>query len=126
MKKIISILTTVLIFSGCSNEHELNMDRAAIFYERGEYENAVLEYISVINHYTTDVSSLDEDTIHMLANAHHNLAVIHFKRAYETQDPIEISSFLEKANTEAKRAYDLYPMDVYKNTLDSIRREMNL
>ena len=126
MKKIISILTTVLIFSGCSNEHELNMDRAAIFYERGEYENAVLEYTSVINHYTTDVSSLDEDTIHMLANAHHNLAVIHLKRAYETQDPVEISSFLEKANIEAKIAYDLYPMDVYKNTLDSIRREMNL
>ena len=67
MKKIISILTTVLIFSGCSNEHELNMDRAAIFYERGEYENAVLEYTSVINNYATDVSSLDEDTIHMLA-----------------------------------------------------------
>ena len=126
MKKIIYILTIVLIFSGCSNEHELNMDRAAIFYERGEYENAVLEYTSVINHYATDVSSLNEKTIHMLANAHHNLAVIHFKRAYETQDSVEISSFLEKANTEAKIAYDLYPMDVYKNTLDSIRREINL
>ena len=34
---------------------------------------------------------------------------------------IKKSSFLEKANGEAKRAYDLYPKDAYKNTWDSIK-----
>ena len=102
------------------------MDRAALFYERGEYENAMLEYKNVINDYPSDISSLDNDTIRMLANAHHNLAVIYLKRSYETQDAVEISSYLDQANYEAQIAYYLYPMDVYKNTLDSIKKEMNL
>ena len=114
------------MLSSCSNKHELNMDRAALFYERGEYENAMLEYKNVINDYPSDISSLDNDTIRMLANAHHNLAVIYLKRSYETQDAVEISSYLDQANYEAQIAYYLYPMDVYKNTLDSIKREMNL
>ena len=62
----------------------------------------------------------------MLANAHHNLAVIHLKRAYQTEDLVEKSSYLEQANYEAQTAYYLYPMDVYKNTMDSIKRELNL
>jgi len=126
MKRILLITTTVLMFFSCGNKHELKMNRAALFYERGEYESAMLEYKNVINDYPADVSSLDNNTIHMLANAHHNLAVIHLKRAYETQDPVEISSYLEQANYEAQTAYYLYPMDVYKNTMDSIKRAMNL
>jgi len=126
MKKIIFIIATILMLPSCNNKHELNMDRAALFYESGEYENAMLEYKNVINDYPSDISSLDNDTIRMLANAHHNLAVIYLKRSYETQDPVEISSYLDQANYEAQIAYYLYPMDVYKNTLDSIKREMNL
>ena len=126
MKIIIFITTIILMLSACGNKHELNMDRAAMHYERGEYESAMLEYKSVINHYPNDVSLLDKDTIHMVANAHHNLAVIYLKRSYQTQDPVEISSYLEQANYAAQTAYYLYPRDVYKNTLDSIRRELNL
>jgi len=125
MKKILFIITTILMLFSCSNKHELNMDRAALFYERGEYENAMLEYKNVINNYPSDITLLDNNAIHMLANAHHNLAVIHLKRSYETEDPIEISSYLEQANYEAQTAYYLYPMDVYKSTLDSIKRAIN-
>ena len=126
MKKILFITTTLLMLSACGNKYELKMDRAALYYERGEYENAMLEYKNVINDYPTDISTLDNNTIHMLANAHHNLAVIHLKRSYQVEDPLEKSSYLEQANYEAQTAYYLYPMDVYKNTMDSIKREMNL
>lgn len=126
MKKILFITTTLLMLSACGNKYELKMDRAALYYERGEYESAMLEYKNVINDHPTDISSLDNNTIHMLANAHHNLAVIHLKRAYQSEDPVEKSSYLEQANYEAQTAYYLYPMDVYKNTMDSIKREMNL
>ena len=106
---------------GCRNSYELNMERGEYYYNVGAYESAALEYTSVVNHYPRDVGLLDEKTIHMLANAHHNLAVIHLKRATQTEDFIKKSSFLEKANAEAKQAYDLYPKDAYKNTWDSIK-----
>jgi len=126
MKKILLITTATLMLYSCGNKYELKMDRAALFYERGEYESAMLEYKNVINDHPTDIHSLDNNTIHMLANAHHNLAVIHLKRAYQTEDLVEKSSYLEQANYEAQTAYYLYPMDVYKNTMDSIKRELNL
>ena len=126
MKKILLITTATLMLYSCGNKYELKMDRAALFYERGEYESAMLEYKNVINDHPTDIHALDNNTIHMLANAHHNLAVIHLKRAYKTEDLVEKSSYLEQANYEAQTAYYLYPMDVYKNTMDSIKRELNL
>ena len=38
-----------------------------------------------------------------------------------TEDSIKKVSFLDEANTEAKRAYNLYPKDAYKETWDSIQ-----
>jgi len=121
IKRTLFILTIILMLYGCRNSYELSMERGEYYYNVGAYESAALEYKSVVNHYPRDVGVLDEKTIHMLANAHHNLAVIHLKRATQTEDPIKKSSFLEKANGEAKRAYDLYPKDAYKNTWDSIK-----
>ena len=105
---------------GCRNSYELSMERGEYYYNVGAYESATLEYKSVINHYPHDIGVLDEKIIHMLANAHHNLAVIYLKRSTQTEDPIKKSSFLEEANSEAKRAYNLYPKDAYKETWDSI------
>ena len=114
------------MFYGCRNSYELSMERGEYYYNLGVYENAALEYKSVINHYPNDVGVLDEKTIHMLANAHHNLAVIYLKRSTQTEDPIRKSSFLEEASTEAKRAYNLYPKDAYKDTWDSIKAVISL
>ena len=79
---------------GCRNSYELSMERGEYYYNVGAYESAALEYKSVVNHYPRDVGVLDEKTIHMLANAHHNLAVIHLKRATQTQNLIKKTSFL--------------------------------
>ena len=105
---------------GCRNSYELSMERGEYYYDIGAYESATLEYKSVVNHYPRDVRVLNERTIHMLANAHHNLAVIFLKRSTLTEDPIEKSSFLQEAHDEAKWAYYLYPKDAYKETWDSI------
>jgi tetratricopeptide (TPR) repeat protein len=120
MKRTIFIITLFLMLYGCRNSYELSMERGEYYYNVGAYESATLEYKSVINHYPHDIGILDEKTIHMLANAHHNLAVIYLKRSTQTEDPIKKSSFLEEANSEAKRAYNLYPKDAYKETWDSI------
>jgi len=120
MKRTIFILTLFLMLYGCRNSYELSMERGEYYYNAGAYENATLEYKSVINHYPHSIGLLDEKTIHMLANAHHNLAVIYLKRSTQTEDEIKKSSFLEEANAEAKRAYNLYPKDAYKETWDSI------
>ena len=114
------------MLSGCRNSYELNMERGEYYYNLGEYEDAALEYKSVINHYPHNVGVLDEKTIHMLANAHHNLAVIYLKRGAESENPIRKVSFLEQANTEAKRAYNLYPKDAYKDSWDSIKTVLSI
>ena len=111
---------------GCRNSYELSMERGEYYYNAGAYESAALEYKNVVNHYPRDMGLLDKKTIHMLANAHHNLAVIYLKRATQTEDPIKKSSFLEKANAESGRAYDLYPKDAYKDTWDSIKLLISL
>ena len=120
MKNTVLILILFLSLYSCRNSYELTMERGEYFYNVGAYEEATLEYKSVANHYPSDIRVLDEKTIHMLANAHHNLAVIFLKRSLETEDKIKRSSFLEQAISEAKRAYNLYPKDTYKETWDSI------
>ena len=61
----------------------------------------------------------------ILANAHHNLAVIWFKRGYKSEDNTEKMSYLGIAGIEAKRSYYLHPKDVYKQTWDKIQKAMN-
>ena len=51
-------------------------------------------------------------------------SVILFKRGYESEDSIEKMSYLGKASAEAKRSYDLYPKDVYKQTWDKVQKAM--
>ena len=114
----------MMLFTGCRNKTELTMERGEYFYNAGRLEEAILEYNKVINHYPSDASQLDYQNVKMLANAHHNLAVILFKRGYKSEDNIEKMSYLEKASTEAKRSYDLYPKDVYKQTWDKVQKAM--
>ena len=125
MKNTILILILFLSIYGCRNSYELSMERGEYFYNAGAYEEATLEYKSVINHYPSDIKVLDEKTTHMLANAHHNLAIIFLKRSTKTEDKIKKLSFLDQAISEAKKSYMLYPKDAYKETWDSIQSILN-
>ena len=100
------------------------MERGEYYYSVNRLQDAVLEYKQVINSYSNDMSILDSHTIEMLANAHHNLSVIYFRRGHESKDAIEKSLYMEKAEVEAKKAYDLYPKDTYKKTWDNIKKEL--
>ena len=66
MKNTILILILFLSIYGCRNSYELSMERGEYFYNAGAYEEATLEYKSVINHYPSDIKVLDEKTTHML------------------------------------------------------------
>ena len=124
IKKILLLSIIFLVTFGCRNKSELNMERGEYFYSVGEYENALLEYKKVVNLYSRDTNKLNHKTIKMVANAHHNLAVIYFRRGHESKDEIEKSLYMEKAEVEAKKSYDLYPKDTYKETWDSIKKEL--
>ena len=124
VKNIIFILSMILLLSGCRDKFELNMERGEYYYNTGSLEQAILEYKKVINHYPTEVDQLKPKTIEMLANAHHNLAVILFKRGFQSEDSIEKALYLEQANSEAKLAYNLFPKDIYKKTWDNIKKIM--
>ena len=121
MKNIILTTSIMFLLFSCRSNVELNMERGEYFYNVDRLEDATLEYNKVINYYADD-SSLDNKSIKILANAHHNLAVIWFKRGYQSEDTIEKMSYLGIAGVEAKRSYYLHPKDLYKQTWDKIQK----
>jgi len=123
--KITLILISFLLFEGCRDSSELSMERGEYFYSVNRYEDAVLEYTKVINKFPSDLKGFDSHTIAMVANAHHNLSVIMFKRGYESTDKTEKSLYLKKAYVNAKHAYDLIPKDTYKSTWDKIQKSLS-
>ena len=122
-KHLLSIVLVVLTVLGCKSNTELSMERGEYFYNVDRLEEATLEYNKVINHYGVDDNLNDED-MKILANAHHNLAVIWFKRGYQSEDDTEKMSYLGIAGIEAKQSYYLHPKDVYKQTWDKIQKAM--
>ena len=121
MKKTFMVAGIILLVClACRNDSELSIERGEYYYNAGQYENAVIEYQNVINEYPTKISCLDSDEIQMLANAHHNISVVYLRRGYESNDKVEKSLFLEKAEQAVRISYDLYPMDTYKKTWDEI------
>tara|TARA_B110000014_G_scaffold168133_1_gene119148 strand:- start:226 stop:615 length:390 start_codon:yes stop_codon:yes gene_type:complete len=125
MKIKILILTAILIFNGCRDQSELSMERGEYYYSVDRFEDAVLEYTRVINSYPDDLSSFNSHTIEMIANAHHNLSVIMFKRGYKSEDKVEKKLYLNKAYSNAAKAYDLIPKDTYKKTWDKIQKTIS-
>jgi|TARA_B110000263_G_scaffold40643_1_gene32385 uncharacterized protein YjdB len=121
MKSIILSIVIMSLLTSCRSNAELSMERGEYFYNVNRLEEATLEYNKVINHYADD-NDLESKNIKILANAHHNLAVIWFKRGYQSEDSIEKMSYLGIANIEAKRSYYLHPKDLYKQTWDKIQK----
>lgn len=111
----------IIPLTSCRSHAELSMERGEYFYNVNRFEDATLEYNKVINHYG-DHKNLSNKSIKILANAHHNLSVIWFKRGYQSDDEVEKMSYLGIANMEAKRSYYLHPKDLYKQTWDKIQK----
>ena len=121
MKNIILTASIMFLLFSCRSNVELSMERGEYFYNVDRLEDATLEYNKVINYYA-DNSSPNNKSIKILANAHHNLAVIWFKRGYQSEDATEKMSYLGIAGVEAKRSYYLHPKDLYKQTWDKIQK----
>ena len=85
MKSIILSIVIMSLLTSCRSNAELSMERGEYFYNVNRLEEATLEYNKVINHYADD-NDLESKNIKILANAHHNLAVIWFKRGYQSED----------------------------------------
>ena len=124
IKKSLLLSIIFLIAFGCRNNAELDMERGQHYNKVGEYENALLEFKKVVNLYSGNTTKLDEETLEMVANAHHSLAVIYFRRGHESKDSIEKALYMEMAEVEAKKSYNLYPRDIYKATWDNIKKEL--
>jgi len=101
------------------------MERGEYYYSVNRLEDAVLEYTKVINAFPSDLNGFDSYTIAMVANAHHNLSVIMFKRGYQSEDKTEKVLYLKKAYVNATKAYDLIPKDTYKSTWDKIQKSLS-
>ena len=123
MKIFLLSISVLLLFSGCRSNAELSMERGEYFYNVGRLEDATLEYNRVISLFANN-RNLNPKSTKILANAHHNLAVVWFKRGHESEDSVEKTSYLGIANIEAKQAYYLHPKDIYKETWDKIQKSM--
>ena len=105
-------------------------DRAPIPSERGKryfgpskmsFKNLLIHSLAIISVFKINV--LIRSILFLIVYKfliHHNISVIYLRRGYESNDSVEKSLFLEKAEKEAKTSYDMYPMDAYKKTWDEI------
>ena len=105
-KSSIVFMILLLIAQGCKSDPELTLERGNYFYSNGNYENAASEFKKIIFEYS-DIGSLNNSEIEILAHAYQQLALSQAKLA-------------NQANTEREKIID------YQYALDNIKKAESL
>ena len=111
-KNIIFVLFALLMLTSCQNQAELTMERGIQYYEWNKFDNAILEFKKVVHLLTDKTEKLDYEQIRLLSQAHHNLSISYSKNGW-----------IEEAQKEAKKAFDLIPSSENKTVLELINEK---
>ena len=105
-KSSIVFIILLLIAQSCKSDSELTLERGNYFYSNEKYENAASEFKKIIFQYS-DIGSLDNKEIEILAHAYQQLALSQAKLA-------------NQASTDRERIID------YQHALDNIKKAESL
>tara|TARA_B100001123_G_C15113687_1_gene948484 strand:+ start:403 stop:798 length:396 start_codon:yes stop_codon:yes gene_type:complete len=105
-KSSIVLIILLLIAQSCKSDSELTLERGNYFYSNKKYENAASEFKKIIFQYS-DIGSLDNNEIEILAHAYQQLALSQAKLA-------------NQASTDRERIID------YQHALDNIKKAESL
>ena len=120
-KHLLYIAIALLTMMGCKSNAELSMERGEYYYNTNQLELAIQEYKKVLRNSTRDISNLDDRDIQMIANAYHNIAVAYWKRGHKLEG-VAKEHYYDLAVHAAKKSYNIYPKDIYKEHWDSIAK----
>ena len=96
----IIIVSFLMILISCKPNNVLTMERGIYFYENNDFHEASNQFKKVILNYSSDITSLKEKNVEILAQAYHQLALCQSRLAYESN------------NSQDKK---LYYLDAIKN-----------
>jgi len=105
-KSSIVFIILLLIAQSCKSDSELTLERGNYFYSNEKYENAASEFKKIIFQYS-DIGSLDNKEIEILAHAYQQLALSQAKLA-------------NQASTDREKIID------YQHALDNIKKAESL
>ena len=120
-KHLLYIALALLTIVGCKSNDELSMERGEYYYNTNQLELAIQEYKKVLRNSPSDINNLGDRNIQMLANAYHNLAVAYWKRGHKLEG-VAKEHYYDLAVHAAKKSYNIYPKDIYKEHWDSIAK----
>ncbi|MDP7557904.1 MAG: hypothetical protein QF923_00330 [Candidatus Marinimicrobia bacterium] len=100
MNTILLIVAAVLLLGGCQDKPDRHFELGNWYYEKGLYDDAILEYRDVVRMMSSDPASMPREQLNTLAKAHYNLAVSYVQKEW-----------LDEALREAETAFTLWPSD---------------
>ena len=98
------ILIILLLLISCKSNSELTMERGIFFYESGDYNASANQFNKIILNYQSNVNSLSNNDIEILAQAYQQLALCQAKLAIQTNDSIDKKLHYENALDNIKKA----------------------
>ena len=116
--RVLLILISLFLLTGCKSEAELTLERGIQYYEWAVESNgsnvdkAVIEFKQVVRLISANLPGISRNEVQILAKAHHNLAVCYLKKEW-----------LDAAEQEARKAFQLLPTEDNHATLSIVKSE---
>ena len=116
--KVLLILVSLFLLIGCKSKVELTLERGIQYYEWAVESNgsnvdkAVIEFKQVVRLISANLPGISRKEVQLLSKAHHNLAVCYLKKEW-----------LDAAEQEARKAFQLLPTEDNHATLSIVKSE---
>ena len=116
--RVLLILISLFLLTGCKSEVELTLERGIQYYEWAVESNgsnvdkAVIEFKQVVRLISANLPGISRNEEQILVKAHHNLAVCYLKKEW-----------LDAAEQEARKAFQLLPTEDNHATLSIVKSE---
>lgn len=100
IKTLLLASIVILLLGGCQDNPERHFELGNWYYEKGLYDDAILEYRDVVRMMSSNPASMPRAQLNTLAKAHYNLAVSYVQKKW-----------YDEARREAATAFSLWPSD---------------
>ncbi len=80
IKTLLLTSVTILFLVGCQDKPDRHFELGNWYYEKGLYDDAILEYRDVVRMMSSKLASMPRDQLNTVAKAYDNLAVSYFQK----------------------------------------------
>ena len=98
IKKLLLTSATILLLVGFQDKPNRHFELGDRYYEKGRYDDAILEYRAVFRMMSSNLASMPREQLNTVAKAHYNLAVSYYRKRW-----------IDEERGEADTALSLWP-----------------